>query len=414
MRTLLFLFAGLIFFTLNAGAQRSCGTVEKLREEKLKDPSLETRLQTTENEIQKWIAAHRSGSGRAIVTIPVVVHVVHNGEAVGTGTNISDAQIYSQLAIMNDMFRLKNADTLPSSHPFGHLQADCGMEFCLAQQDEFGNPTTGIERINGGQADWTRAQLEATLQPATIWNRDLYLNLWTAKFGGSNSTLTGYGQMPGAGPASTDGVVISYSGFGNVGNVIPPFQYGKSCAHDIGHWLSLHHISYGTMYCEDLVADTPPAQNQNYGCPVFPHNPFNGCGSGADGEMFMNYMDYVDDACMVMFSKGQADRMNAVLNGVRSSLLTSPGCLTPATAVYESKRKNDLLVYPNPSMNGRFRVQSLGFNIDKVDITDVTGRKIKTLNIEQGTLNLSEMGSGVYFLNIFHDSMIITKPIIIQ
>jgi hypothetical protein len=138
--------------------------------------------------------------------------------------------------------------------------------------------------------------------------------------------LLGYAQFPG-GPAATDGVVILNTAFGSVGTAAAPYNLGRTATHEIGHWLNLRHIWGDTEDCSgsDFVDDTPNAQQPNYGKPTFPHV---SCNNAPNGDMFMNYMDYVDDDAMVMFTKGQIARMQATLAGPRNSLLATSAALT--------------------------------------------------------------------------------------
>jgi hypothetical protein len=147
------------------------------------------------------------------------------------------------------------------------------------------------------------------------WPTDRYLNLWVCNLG---SNLLGYAQFPG-GPAATDGVVILYAAFGTQGTATAPFNKGRTATHEVGHYLNLRHIWGDRNDCtgNDFVTDTPPAGAANFGKPKFPHIT---CNNGPDGDMFMNYMDYVDDAAMVMFTTGQVARMNATLAGPRKKL----------------------------------------------------------------------------------------------
>jgi len=107
--------------------------------------------------------------------------------------------------------------------------------------------------------------------------------------------------------------------FGTKGTAAAPFNKGRTSTHEIGHWLNLHHIWGDTSHCEgtDFVDDTPTQQLPNYGKPHFPHVT---CKNGPSGDMFMNYMDYVDDDSMVMFTAGQVTRMSATIDGPRSTL----------------------------------------------------------------------------------------------
>ena len=152
---------------------------------------------------------------------------------------------------------------------------------------------------------------------AAAWPADRYLNVWTCSLSGG---LLGYAQFPG-GPAKTDGVVILNRAFGKIGSVASPFNLGRTTTHAVGHWLNLNHIWADTIDCSgtDYVDDTPNAATPNFGKPTFPHIT---CTNGPNGDMFMNYMDYVDDDTMVMFTTGQVARMQAALDGARSHLGT--------------------------------------------------------------------------------------------
>jgi hypothetical protein len=147
------------------------------------------------------------------------------------------------------------------------------------------------------------------------WPADRYLNMWVCRLGGG---LLGYAQFPG-GPSETDGVVIRNTAFGTTGTVEPPFNIGRTGTHEVGHFLNLYHIwgLYDDCTGGDMVSDTPNAAGPNYGEPNFPHV---SCNNGPNGDMYMNYMDYVDDRVMCMFTAQQVARMMATLDGPRSAL----------------------------------------------------------------------------------------------
>jgi hypothetical protein len=281
-------------------------------------------------------------------TLPVVVHIIHNGEAVGTGTNISQAQVQSQLDVLNEDYRMLNADGALVPTVFQPLRADAQFQFVLAARDPSGAPLAepGIDRVDRSAKGFTappfsQAYTEATIKPGTDWNPDQYLNIWVMNLGGG---VLGYAQFPDntaglgglsplGGMAATDGVVILYSAFGRVGTLSSTYNKGRTLTHELGHWLGLIHV-WGDADCgNDYCPDTPTQQTSNYGCPRFPHVT---CSNGPSGDMFMNYMDYVDDACMQLFSGNQKDRMQAVLavnTPRRGVLLTSPAlCTTTLTA----------------------------------------------------------------------------------
>jgi len=266
-----------------------------------------------------------AGLRSGIVIIPAVVHVVYN-----TATeNISDAQIHSQIDVLNEDYRRLNSDISTVPTAFQPFTADARIEFQLAVRDPDCNSTNGITRTNTTVTSFTSndAVKYSSSDGHDAWPRDKYLNIWVCNLSGS---LMGYAQFPG-GSAATDGVVIDYTYFGTIGTVSSPFHLGRTTVHEIGHWLNLNHIwgDDGTACTgTDNVDDTPNQSGYNTGCPSFPHV---SCSNGPDGDMFMNYMDYVDDNCMVMFSQGQSTRMDATLYGNRSDVVASDGLIPPTS-----------------------------------------------------------------------------------
>ena len=296
--------------------QRRCGTME-VHERLLKtSPAyVNNRMVSEANAIAHQMVGRMARTG--VCVIPVVVHVVSKTAA----QNISDAQIQSQIEILNRDFRRTNPDVSTVPAAFSPLAADAQVEFALASTDPSGASTNGITRTTTtttsfSQDDKVKA---AATGGADAWPSDQYLNVWVCQLG---NNLLGYAQFPG-GPANTDGVVILHSAFGNTGTAAAPFHLGRTTTHEVGHWLNLRHIWGDVIGCtgNDLVADTPNQNGPNVGCPTFPSVT---CSNGPNGDMFMNYMDYVDDACMVMFTTGQVERMDACLDGDRTGICTSP------------------------------------------------------------------------------------------
>ena len=292
----------------------------------------------TEAQFEAWVApliqkknAMRTAQTNAVITIPVVVHVIYNGQAVGTAPNISDLQVQSQITVLNQDFSKTGLGF--NTNPVG---VDAQIQFVLAQQDPNGNPTNGIDRVSFCQESWSTTDIESTLKPATIWDPTQYLNLWSVRLAGN--TLLGYAQFPDAsglsglgvsgGIANTDGVVANYSafgsGFGSNYLLVAPYNKGRTMTHEIGHWLGLIHIWGNGSNCTtntDYCLDTPVAKDANYGC----ISGTNSCTSNPDLDMIENYMDYTDDSCMNIFTQNQKDRMDAVMTNSprRSSLKTS-------------------------------------------------------------------------------------------
>ena len=275
------------------------------------------------DDIENMTLLYQEGRGMAgrtgVTRIPVVVHVVWNTAA----QNISDAQIASQIDVLNRDFRRANPDVEATPAPFLPFTADARVEFALATVDPHGAASTGIERRQTsvsafGADDSVKSQASGGLD---AWPAASYLNIWVCQLGGG---LLGYAQFPG-GPAETDGVVILQSAFGTIGTAAPPFHLGRTATHEVGHWLNLNHIwgDDGTG-CSgtDNVDDTPNQGGANTGQPPFPQV---SCNNGPHGDMFMNYMDYVDDPAMFMFTAGQVTRMQACLDGPRAAIGTVGG-----------------------------------------------------------------------------------------
>ena len=307
-----------------AFAQRICGTTEYQTMLEQEDPGIINRQEEIEQFTRDFLINNPQGE-RALVTIPVVVHVVYNT----TAENISDAQIQSQITVLNQDFRKLNTDVANTPGAFAGLASDSNIEFCLATVDPNGNPTNGVLRVPTTATSFgtNNTVKSSTSGGSNAWNAGKYLNMWVCDISGG--TL-GYAQFPG-GSASTDGVVCDYQYFGTIGTATAPFNKGRTATHEVGHWLNLRHIwgDDGTGCTgSDQVTDTPNSAGPNYGCPAFPKVT---CSNGPNGDMFMNYMDYTDDACMFMFSSGQVSRMQALFatGGARASLLTSNGCSTP-------------------------------------------------------------------------------------
>jgi Pregnancy-associated plasma protein-A/Secretion system C-terminal sorting domain len=394
---------------------RTCYTMDNLATQIAAHPEVQTRMQAIENETEQIIASGiLDKKNRQVVTLPVVVHVLHNGEAIGTGANISNAQILSQIEALNEDYRKRNSDSLPTNHPFYSQTADVAIEFCLANKDTNGNGSSGILRWNIGANSVSNTDMEDYVKPQTIWNSKKYLNIWVCNITASQSIL-GYAQFPG-GLTNTDGVVILTTAFGYQGNVTAPYDNGRTCVHEVGHWLNLRHI-WGDSYCgNDNVADTRPAQEANYGCPTFPHNA-NACtGSNSNGEMYMNYMDYVNDACMVMFTQGQRTRMLSTLLGDRSGVANSGICLSGVGITEASVDRNAISILPNPmhdvmeihvpSNSGRYHISIV--NTEGKMLMENYAMQINGLL----QLNVNTLPTGLYFVHIKGGSIDAVRKVI--
>jgi Pregnancy-associated plasma protein-A len=238
-----------------------------------------------------------------LVKIKTIVHVVYKTDA----QNISQQQIQSQFTAMNKDFRATNPDKSQTPAAWQGLVTDSRLQFKLVKVTRTKTNKDGFSFDDG-------VKKAATGGVAPI-NRTTHLNIWVCALTGG---LLGYAQFPG-GPAATDGVVINYQAFGTKGTAQAPFNKGRTATHEIGHYMNLRHIWADTPDCggSDMVADTPNAAGPNFGLPAFPHVT---CNNGPNGDMFVNYMDYTDDAGMFMFTSQQVLRMRTALDTERSGL----------------------------------------------------------------------------------------------
>ena len=361
--------------------KRGCGTVA---------PPIEWEEQF-QKLIEQYVKDHPElleGKVFSNYTIPVVFHVIHGGQSVGTYPNLAQGQINSQVTVLNQDFSgngynssnypsnafVNFAASLPAANKDANGRvkiANTNIQFCLATKDPNGNPLPepGIDRINYNSKGWSnpasftsyltfKNYMDNTIKPQSIWDPTRYFNVWVSDVN-SNVGILGYATFPpssglsgisGVGTTTTDGVWIWARACGsNVifpsGTYMSPYNKGRTLTHEAGHWLGLRHIGgdvsggCGNDYCND----TPPnkggyagGQNgQNYGCPTYPLNQ-NQCSGNVDGDMFMNFMDYTDDACMYMFTVDQTTRMHTALtnsplrNQLTASSATLCGSSSPA------------------------------------------------------------------------------------
>lgn len=298
---------------------KTCYTMVNLNRDLNENPGLEKKMYDIEQHTRRFILKGNAnkpggkpggGSGGdidvdvaivpdnfGIINIPVNVIVVYPNANV-----ITDAQIQSQIDVLNADFRNPNTNQLPNGTNFANDATDAGFHFNLVN----------VERHNNSKTSWgTNNSVKSAYPPASTSTQ---LNIWVCPIGGG---ILGYAQFPG-GNSDTDGIVVDGNYFGITSS--SAYGRGRTATHEIGHYLNLRHI-WGDGRCrqDDFVVDTPDSDRSNGGCPSFPlvH-----CNSA---DMTMNYMDYTYDNCMYMFTDGQRNRMRAIFapGGPRASMLSS-------------------------------------------------------------------------------------------
>jgi hypothetical protein len=367
-----------------------CASVEYEKLLQIKNPN---RLSDAQFEawitplVNKYKLMRTSAQIGGIITIPVVVHVIYNGQAIGIAPNITDEQVESQITVLNQDYRKMAGTNGDNINPVG---ADTQIQFALAKQDPNGNPTNGIDRVSFCQDSWSDLDINTTVKPATIWDPTQYMNMWSVNF--SDNTLLGYAQFPDAsgldglnsteGNANSDGVVSNYSVFGSKdfdnGTFLlnPTYNLGRTMSHEVGHWLGLRHIwgdgngdeATNSPDCTatDYCADTPQVGWEHYTCGIF-----DTCPTDPGNDMPENYMDYSDDSCMNIFTLNQKDRMTTVMTNstrrkeLKTSTKNSPiplfandaevkleaTCETPTCGLFPNQTVQKILLYNRGTSN---------------------------------------------------------------
>jgi PKD repeat protein len=312
--------------------KRTCGTLDHHDYLKQTRPNYEREFDEYNKMLEHYLETNRNNPGlnstNAVITIPVVIHVVYRT----TAENITDAQAISQFSVLNADFQRTNSDTALGSAFYG-AAGRVNFQFCLAQRDPNGNPTTGIVRKQTTTTTFsTNDAVKFTAQGGdNAWDVTRYMNIWVCNLGAS---LLGYGEFPTTALSNTWGLVLNYTCTGTIGTAQAPFDLGRTGTHEFGHCFNLFHIwgdDNGACTGSDQCTDTPNQGAENYGCPNLPRT--DNCTAAAPGVMCMNYMDYTDDACMVMFSKQQCTRMLAVVSNPPWNVLQSSNACTPLSAL---------------------------------------------------------------------------------
>ncbi len=415
-----------------------CSSVEYELELQKKYPE-----RATHTEFETWMAdkinvdqkSNRVQNPNNVYNIPVVIHVIHDGDAIGTNENISTARVLSQITVLNQDFRRMFGTNGFNSNSVG---ADIEIEFCAAQQTPSGAPTNGIDRINMGVDQWALRADAENMKAQTQWDPTKYFNVWVVYFtddaafptneGGLNDLL-GYAQFPEttlAGVSSntnadTDGVILDYRCFGSsqiaAGPYFSAYNLGRTITHEIGHSLGLRHIWGDNTSCivnatdsnKDYCPDTPAAKQSNANCAIV----YNSCPSAPGDDMTENYMDYSRDSCLNTFTINQKTRMRTIMNNSprRLSLRTSNVCQALSNSAFNTL--DEFKLFPNPA-NDFINISTASI-IDNYEIINSIGQKILSVNVISDvdlSINISGLSKGVYFLKVYNGSATSVKKFI--
>ena len=436
----------ILFQTVQLSAQQTkrCGTMEYMARLKREDPALANRLKEAELTIERETLKNknmRTSNSTTTIYVPVVFHVLYNSSA----ENISDNRINDQIATMNKDYARLNADTNNTPATWKSIAANTNIQFCLARRDPNGNLTTGIIRTlvsaSGFDPQSNDNAKFTSLGGADAWPLTKYLNVWTMKFNGFAQSqnllgLTTFPAAPDPHSDSLDGVIIKYTTIGgpNFQGTETNYNLGRTLTHEVGHWFALYHPwgddSNGNTTCEvasecaasDFISDTPNQGIENYGCPSYPH--IDCCSSTLTGDpvhgvMFMNYMDYVDDHCMNLFTQGQSNRMNASITSYRSTIPNSLGCLVPNGIEEGQSSISALSVFPNPTPgNITVSAELTGKTDLTILISNMLGeiiysKELKNISVILNPVDLSDKARGVYNLSVRTTGALLNRKIIL-
>ena len=426
MKTKLILFL-LIISSLQISAQiniKKCLTTPLVQQELKSNPDYVQGRAKSIAENSTWIAENHTK--KSTLNIPIVVHVVHrvSHANVGSGTNISDAQIADALRILNEDYSKTNPEfpnpaSVGGRNDFLSYAGNPDLQFCLATTDPSGNTTTGITRTastkNSFDADTESNDMKKTSSLGKDgWDPSRYLNIWVCNLSnaGGGQTL-GYAYLPGlwVNQQWKDGLVVDYQYFGTMGAAAPSND-GRTPTHEIGHYLGLEHTfceSQSGGCCDNdgsNVNDTPAADDDIYWGTVTSTTSNNTCNDLSYSNIFTtnvldmdeNYMSYASTTWM--FSVDQVNVMDATLNGYRSSLKNSTVSMNcNSTVGVNEYLLENINIYPNPTL-GKLHIDSQG-KINKVSISNILGKQIFfTEDFRTNTIDLSSFDNGVYFINI--------------
>lgn len=409
----------LLFFIIDVNAQRECATPQYVQTLLNSNAQIANNIETAQNFTQRIITNTTGAANRLssdfVVKIPVVVHIIYNDAS----QNISEAQVKSQIDALNRDFRRLNEDSVNTPSAFKSLAADVQIEFALATADPKGKATSGIIRKASSVKYW---QMDDKIKYSAeggddAWDSRFYLNIWV----GYTRSLLGYSSVVGT-PAEKDGIVINTAAFGT--GLSGAYDKGRTAVHEVGHWLGLKHI-WGDALCgDDGIEDTPKQSGYTTSCPTGVKT--SSCSTTSAGDMYMNYMDFTNDGCLNLFTKGQKEHMRSLfaVGAPRNTILLSKGLSIPLVAESPLPEAvspvvtapSQLNLYPNPALGEIV----LDFENDEtwigkeLRIYNVNGVVMQVVKVSSKLhrVSLSAYKSGIYFLKGVNGGKNVSKKFI--
>ncbi|HRN94176.1 MAG TPA: M43 family zinc metalloprotease [Chitinophagales bacterium] len=449
-QTLYFIIACSLLFAVNLNAQNQFHKCVSAEAEKAMEVNNPGYLQSIKSAFQKAKSnanirvSQRGNMLDTIYRIRTVFHVVYSKPE----ENLDDSVILSQLDVINEDFRRKNADTVNTRSIFSSFAADAGIEFFLADTDPDGNPTNGIIHSVGtpsggifggfGASDEVKKTSTGGVNP---WPTDKYLNIWICDLMGGIGVL-GYSYPPADSLANwgsnnpkadsaVQGVVLYYKAVGrnNPSPIDPSVDGGRSATHEIGHFLGLRHIwgddqpmfGQGNKCAGDVdggsdgIDDTPDATDASQQTCDTTKNTCPDPNLSQDyPDMVENYMDYSSDDCLNMFTNEQVALMREVIKLYRPGI--AEVVVNTSSSIKQIGNLEMVKVSPNPTQ-GFVYVELPSSTEGKIELNLISTEGKLVRSFESSTkatrLDLDEIQQGVYLLSVKNRNLSTVKRIVI-